>query len=253
MWLGSVCTLLTKHLAHKVQAPPARLGVRGDATLQTPAFTGSSFSGEDAASEVRTLIERCHSVELQVLAITSDMGSGNRAMWKQFGVHAGRYSRTVNLIPHPQVPGEQIAFLTDVPHLIKDLNRASAVSLQPAHQLAEFQKNLTFKLVPELCPELLNPNHFEKMKILLFTTAGNFDDHVLEPLERERKATGPAFHESAPGNQQFPEPISVDFKFKRWRQWSSPTITSPLQKPTYHAGHLGHDATSMMEEEEEEN
>ncbi|KAM7300466.1 hypothetical protein ISCGN_016080 [Ixodes scapularis] len=39
MWLGSVVTLLTKHLAPKVQAPPAGLGVRGDATLQTPAFT----------------------------------------------------------------------------------------------------------------------------------------------------------------------------------------------------------------------
>ncbi|KAM7306481.1 hypothetical protein ISCGN_010184 [Ixodes scapularis] len=38
-WLGSVVTLLTKHLAPKVQAPPAELGVRGDATLQTPAFT----------------------------------------------------------------------------------------------------------------------------------------------------------------------------------------------------------------------
>ncbi|KAG0434008.1 hypothetical protein HPB47_019412 [Ixodes persulcatus] len=63
---------------------------------------GSSFSGEDAASEVRTLNKRCHSVGLQVVAITSDMGSGNRAMWKQFGVHAGRYSRTVNMIPHPQ-------------------------------------------------------------------------------------------------------------------------------------------------------
>ncbi|KAM7306475.1 sterile alpha motif domain-containing protein 3-like [Ixodes scapularis] len=41
MWLGSVVTLLTKHLAPKVQAPPAGLEVRGDATLQTPAFTGA--------------------------------------------------------------------------------------------------------------------------------------------------------------------------------------------------------------------
>ncbi|KAM7292760.1 hypothetical protein ISCGN_025898 [Ixodes scapularis] len=40
-WLGSVVTLLTKHLAPKVQAPPAELGVRGAATLQTPAFTDS--------------------------------------------------------------------------------------------------------------------------------------------------------------------------------------------------------------------
>ncbi|KAM7300464.1 tigger transposable element-derived protein 6 [Ixodes scapularis] len=40
-WLGSVVTLLTKHQAPKVQAPPAELGVRGDATLRTPAFTGA--------------------------------------------------------------------------------------------------------------------------------------------------------------------------------------------------------------------
>ncbi|KAM7284692.1 hypothetical protein ISCGN_001786 [Ixodes scapularis] len=44
-WLGSVVMLLTKHLAPKVQAPPAELGVRGDATLQTPAFTGTSSYG----------------------------------------------------------------------------------------------------------------------------------------------------------------------------------------------------------------
>ncbi|KAG0415019.1 hypothetical protein HPB47_007824 [Ixodes persulcatus] len=45
-------------------------------------YTGSSFSGEDAASEVSTLIERCHSVGLQVVAITSNAAepniSGNR-------------------------------------------------------------------------------------------------------------------------------------------------------------------------------
>ncbi|KAG0435504.1 hypothetical protein HPB47_018446 [Ixodes persulcatus] len=149
-------------------------------------LAGSSFSGEDAASEVRTLIERCHSVELQVVAITSDMGNGNRAMWKQFGIHTGRYSRTVSLIPHPQVPGEQIAFLADVPHLIKNLNGhlvrgqtitlpadvvaanglpCSTVSLEPVRQLAELQKNLAFKLAPKLRSELLDPNHFEKMKV----------------------------------------------------------------------------------------
>ncbi|KAG0433917.1 hypothetical protein HPB47_019483, partial [Ixodes persulcatus] len=117
---------------------------------------GVAKLAEDAASEVRTLIERCHSVELQVVAITSDMGSGNRAMWKQFGIHTGRYSRTVSLIPHPQVPGEQIAFLADVPHLIKNLNGHLV--------LAELQKNLAFKLAPKLRSELLDPNHFEKMK-----------------------------------------------------------------------------------------
>ncbi|KAG0420704.1 hypothetical protein HPB47_003339 [Ixodes persulcatus] len=51
MWLGSVVTLLTKHLAPKVQAPPAGLGVRGDATLQAPAFTGAPC-GEEKECDV---------------------------------------------------------------------------------------------------------------------------------------------------------------------------------------------------------
>ncbi|KAM7281257.1 hypothetical protein ISCGN_006353, partial [Ixodes scapularis] len=85
------------------------------------------------------------------------------------------------------------------------------------------------------------------LQILFLTTAGDFDEYVLGALERVRNATGPAFHESARGNQQFPQPILVDLQFERWQHWSSPTITSPLQKPAYHASHLGHDATSMME------
>ncbi|KAM7309910.1 uncharacterized protein ISCGN_006893 [Ixodes scapularis] len=50
MWLGSVVTLLTKHLAPKMQAPPAGLGVRGDATLQTPAFTAQASGQKQPAA-----------------------------------------------------------------------------------------------------------------------------------------------------------------------------------------------------------
>ncbi|KAM7308648.1 hypothetical protein ISCGN_012282 [Ixodes scapularis] len=149
-------------------------------------YTGNSFSGKEAATQVKILIERCNSVGLQVVAVTSDMGSGNRAMWQHFDIYSGRYSRTTNKIPHPQQPGEQIVFLADVPHLIKNLNghlvrgqtivlpadvvtannlTCPTVSLDPIRQLVEFQKDLTFKLAPKLRPELLDPNHFEKMKV----------------------------------------------------------------------------------------
>ncbi|KAG0442804.1 hypothetical protein HPB47_015605 [Ixodes persulcatus] len=149
-------------------------------------YTGNSFCGKEAASQVKVLIERCNSVGLQVVAVTSDMGSGNRAMWQHFDIYSGRYSRTTNKIPHPQQPGEQIVFLADVPHLINNLNghlvrgqtivlpadvvtannlTCPTVSLDPIRQLVEFQKNLTFKLAPKLRPELLDPNHFEKMKV----------------------------------------------------------------------------------------
>ncbi|KAG0437522.1 hypothetical protein HPB47_017405 [Ixodes persulcatus] len=90
-------------------------------------------------------------------------------MWKQFGVNVDRHSRVVDMTPHPQVPGEQIPFLADVPHLIKNLNghlvrnglTCSTVSLEPFRQLVEFQRNLTFKLAPKLRPVLLYPNHFD--------------------------------------------------------------------------------------------
>lgn len=118
------------------------------------------------------------------------MGSGNRAMWQHFDIYSGRYSRTTNKIPHPQQPGEQIVFLADVPHLIKNLNghlvrgqtivlpadvvtannlTCPTVSLDPIRQLVEFQKDLTFKLAPKLRPELLDPNHFEKMKVSIYS------------------------------------------------------------------------------------
>ncbi|KAG0424117.1 hypothetical protein HPB47_000103 [Ixodes persulcatus] len=58
-WLGSVVTLLTKHLAPSVQAPPAELGVRGDATLQTPAFTDkeSNDASPDGPSDMDDISE----------------------------------------------------------------------------------------------------------------------------------------------------------------------------------------------------
>ncbi|KAG0434958.1 hypothetical protein HPB47_018763 [Ixodes persulcatus] len=144
-------------------------------------YTGNSFCGKEAASQVKVLIERCNSVGLQVVAVTSDMGSGNRAMWQHFDIYSGRYSRTTNKIPHPQQPGEQINLNG---HLVRgqtivlpaDVVTANnltcpTVSLDPIRQLVEFQKNLTFKLAPKLRPELLDPNHFEKMKVLSHSTA----------------------------------------------------------------------------------
>ncbi|KAG0412961.1 hypothetical protein HPB47_009894 [Ixodes persulcatus] len=48
---GSPRTARRGHLAPKVQVPPAGLGVRGDATLQTPAFTGAPCGVEKLREE----------------------------------------------------------------------------------------------------------------------------------------------------------------------------------------------------------
>ncbi|KAG0443793.1 hypothetical protein HPB47_014521, partial [Ixodes persulcatus] len=143
---------------------PHHLGPKPRVVLGTTPSQGSAGPSTSSSQLEEEAMEAAPSVEKTLLA---------------------KYSRTVNLIPHPQVPGVQIALLADVPHLIKNLNGhlvrgqtitlpanvvaanglpCSTVSLEPVRQLAEFQKNLTFKLAPKLRPELLDPNHFEKMK-----------------------------------------------------------------------------------------
>ncbi|KAM7307476.1 synaptic vesicular amine transporter-like [Ixodes scapularis] len=58
----------------------------------------------------------------------------------------------------------------------------STVSLEPLRQLAEFQRNLTFKLAHELRPELLGLNHFEKMMGWHSGHGGPYDECLHQPL-----------------------------------------------------------------------
>jgi len=52
------------------------------------------------------------------------MGSGNIALWREFGITAGRYSQTVNKIQHPCDPKRQLYILADAAHLLKNLRLA---------------------------------------------------------------------------------------------------------------------------------
>lgn len=134
---------------------------------------------------VRDVLERCHRVGLAVVALTSDMGSGNRSLWRELGVVVGRESRLVNEFPHPSDPTNEIAVIADVPHLAKNLcghllrgqtiklsdhvvkenNLPSGkISLDPVKKLVEDQKGATFKLAPKLRPELLTQSQFDRMK-----------------------------------------------------------------------------------------
>lgn len=148
-------------------------------------FAGNSFSGVDVGRCVTEILERCHSIGLDVVALTTDMGSGNRNLWKHLGVHAGRLSRVRNEFPHPSDRSKKIAVFADVPHVVKNLcghllrNQtitipkavaqanglpSETVSLAPIEKLINQQKNQTFKLAPKLKPELLAQNQFERMK-----------------------------------------------------------------------------------------
>lgn len=109
---------------------------------------------------VRDVLERCHGVGLDVVALTSDMGSGNRSLWKALGVVVGKDSRLVNKFPHLSDQTRKIAVIADVPHITKNLcghllrgqtitisedianqNNLSSqiVSLAPVKKLAEVQ------------------------------------------------------------------------------------------------------------------
>ena len=64
-------------------------------------FTGNSSDGTVLKPLVLEIIEKAAGIGLYVIAVTSDMGSMNRAMWRSFGLRTGRHCATVNKIPHP--------------------------------------------------------------------------------------------------------------------------------------------------------
>jgi hypothetical protein len=49
------------------------------------------------------------------------MGSANRCLHKEFSIISGKYSETVNSIPHPHIDGRKLYFMFDVPHLVKNV------------------------------------------------------------------------------------------------------------------------------------
>ena len=149
-------------------------------------FTGNSTDGTVLKPIVLDLIKRAAEISLHVIAVTSDMGSANRAMWRSFNILTAKHCKTVNKIPHPQNPQKWLYFLADVPHVIKNLKAAlvngqiftlpdnvvsannincSTVSLAPIQDLAKFQEPLDLKIAPKLTQSTLAPSHFEKMKV----------------------------------------------------------------------------------------
>ncbi|KAM3625667.1 uncharacterized protein V6R79_015744 [Siganus canaliculatus] len=109
------------------------------------------------------------------------MGSANRAMWKSFGV---TYDQP--WIQHPVVPDQRLYFTPDVPHLVKNVKSAIVhghiipipqdvvekehlpsivASVAPLKDLVSFQEAMALKLAPNLSRGILEPGHFEKMKV----------------------------------------------------------------------------------------
>jgi hypothetical protein len=149
-------------------------------------FTGNKTNGIVFADIALEIIRLCYSIGLIVIAITSDMGSANRAMWKKLGISCGRGVSCVNKLVHPCSPDNTVCVLADVPHLIKNVRNhvvngqeiilpgsivskynlpSPVISIDPIRRLVEYQKNKDLKPAPNLTEKHLQLSHFDKMKV----------------------------------------------------------------------------------------
>lgn len=149
-------------------------------------FTGNSFPSLAAKDVILKLIQMSFDVGLTVVCVTSDMGSCNRAVWKEFGITCGKYSRTINSIPHPCNPSEKIFFMADICHLLKNIRNHllddkflvlpddvvqengfcdGRVFLEPVKKLIQLQEDKDLKLVPKLTEKHIFVKQYQKMRV----------------------------------------------------------------------------------------
>ena len=150
-------------------------------------FTPTSVDGSVFKPIVIEIIKEAEAIGLQVISVTSDMGSSNKAMWREFGIVVNRHCVPVTNVTHPIDSSRDLSFIADVPHLIKNLKAAlcnhkqgfvlhndvvqmfnlpsNCVSIAPISCLLDFQQSRERKLAPKLTAAVLEPSHFNKMKV----------------------------------------------------------------------------------------
>lgn len=149
-------------------------------------FTGDSVDGSVFHRIVDEICKKAADVGLRVAAVTSDMGSSNRAMWRTYGIKSTRFDDPVNSVVHPVDENSRLFFIADPPHLIKNLksllvrNMAivlpgdvvrrhnlthDTVDMRPIRHLVKFQANKHMLLAPKLSASSIDPNHFDKMNV----------------------------------------------------------------------------------------
>lgn len=123
---------------------------------------------------------------ISVHVVITDMGGGNQAVWKLFGIVVGKYSKPKISCAHPRDPNRQLFFMPDVPHLLKNLRNhltrgqvitlpadlvdklklpRRVVSITPIERLVEVDASAELKLAPHLKAICVQPGHYEKMKV----------------------------------------------------------------------------------------
>ncbi|KAM7296801.1 hypothetical protein ISCGN_021956 [Ixodes scapularis] len=161
--------------------------------------TSTNVKGELLAKIVLEATVLAEKAGLFVDYITCDAASWNRKMWRIMGVKATS-KEVVGKRLHPSDSKRFLYFLSDFPHLVKNLrNRLlqtsfdtpdGKVSLQPLREALKLDaNNITMKAMPRLTNTHLQPNNFEKMRVTyafqLFGTEALRGLHFYKPqLER---------------------------------------------------------------------
>jgi len=148
-------------------------------------FSGNSTDGRVLCYIVMEIIVLCSGIGLNVLAVTSDMGSANTAMCKTLRIVCGQ-EKCIPSFTHPSAPEKAVYVFADVAHLVKNLRNhivngqstvlpntvvnefslsTSIVSVEPLRSLVQYQADKALKPAPKLSQKHLQLSHFDKMKV----------------------------------------------------------------------------------------
>lgn len=122
------------------------------------------------------------------------MGSCNQALWRAWGVTAGRYSEIKCTVAHPLHSDKVVFVFADVPHLFKNIKSmfisnkviripndikekqklpTNEVLASHIYEIIAHEKQHSFKLAPKLSERDLFPSHFGKMEVCTSTSVVN--------------------------------------------------------------------------------
>jgi hypothetical protein len=87
---------------------------------------GHSYEARQANEIISCIIEKCHSIKLNVCAVVSDMGPQNQALWRINNITTGRFSRRNNVQKYQISENEtkDVFFLPDATHVYENIRIA---------------------------------------------------------------------------------------------------------------------------------
>ncbi|KAH7948773.1 hypothetical protein HPB49_002143 [Dermacentor silvarum] len=108
--------------------------------------------------------------------VTTDAASWNRSMWRIFGI-TGKLERVVCKTSHPVDSKRQLHFVSDFPHLVKNVRNsflhhpfatpegtATVKHIEVAWECDQ-QGSISLKAMPKIHRSVVKPDGFEKMRV----------------------------------------------------------------------------------------